>query len=49
MYGPNDQPTTTLAPQALSITGGSQPHNNMMPSLSFTICIALQGVYPARP
>ena len=29
--------------------GGSQPHNNMMPSLTFTICIALQGVYPARP
>lgn len=49
MYGANDQPTTTLAPQALSIAGGSQPHNNMMPSLSFTICIALQGVFPARP
>jgi microcystin-dependent protein len=49
MYGPNDQPTTRLAPQALSISGGSQPHNNMMPSLTFTFCIALQGIYPARP
>ena len=49
MYGANDQPTTTLAGQALTISGGSQPHNNMMPSLTFTFCIALQGIYPARP
>jgi microcystin-dependent protein len=49
MYGPNNQPTTTLAPQALAISGGSQPHNNMMPSLTFTFCIALQGIFPARP
>ncbi len=49
MYGANDQPTTTLAAEALAITGGSQPHNNMMPSLTFTMCIALQGVFPPRP
>jgi microcystin-dependent protein len=49
MYGANDQATTTLAPQSLSISGGSQPHNNMMPSLTFTFCIALQGVFPQRP
>ena len=49
MYGPNDQPTTTVAANALSVSGGSQPHNNMMPSLTFTFCIALQGVFPARP
>jgi microcystin-dependent protein len=49
MYGPNDQPTTTLAANALAVSGGSQPHNNMMPSLTFTFCIALQGVFPARP
>ena len=49
MYGPNDQPTTNLAGQALTISGGSQPHNNMMPSLTFTFCIAIQGIYPARP
>ena len=49
MYGPNNQATTMLAAQALSIAGGSQPHNNMMPSLTFTFCIALQGVFPSRP
>jgi microcystin-dependent protein len=49
MYGPNNQPTTTMAPEALSISGGNLPHNNMQPSLVFTFCIALQGIYPQRP
>jgi microcystin-dependent protein len=31
-----------------SATGGSQPHNNMMPTLFLNYCIALQGVFPAR-
>jgi microcystin-dependent protein len=34
---------------ALTITGGSLPHNNIQPSLTLNICIALQGVFPARP
>ena len=29
-------------------TGGSLPHNNMMPSLTLNFCIALQGVFPPR-
>ena len=40
---------TQLAPQALAPSGGSLPHNNMMPYLVVTFCIALQGVFPARP
>lgn len=28
--------------------GGDQPHNNMMPYLTFYFCIALQGVFPPR-
>lgn len=35
--------------QATSIAGGSLPHNNMMPYLTVNFCIALQGVFPARP
>ena len=38
-----------LAPQALSITGGSQPHNNMQPYLVLNYYIAVQGIYPPRP
>lgn len=30
-------------------TGGSLPHNNMMPYLTLNFCIALQGVFPQRP
>jgi microcystin-dependent protein len=37
-----------LAPQALAPAGGDQPHNNMMPYLTFYFCIALQGVFPPR-
>ncbi|MDT5060592.1 MAG: hypothetical protein QOH63_1051 [Acidobacteriota bacterium] len=33
----------TFAPQ-----GGSQPHNNMMPYLTLSFCIAMQGVFPPR-
>jgi microcystin-dependent protein len=37
-----------LNPQSVTVAGGSQPHNNMMPSLVLTYCIALVGVYPSR-
>jgi microcystin-dependent protein len=33
---------------ALPPAGGDQPHNNLMPYLTFYFCIALQGVYPPR-
>lgn len=37
-----------MSPQALSVTGGNQPHNNMPPYLGLTFIIALQGVFPPR-
>jgi microcystin-dependent protein len=37
-----------MSPQALSIVGGSLPHNNLMAYLTLNFCIALQGVYPPR-
>ena len=39
---------SNVNPQALSLTGGSAPHNNMMPYLVVNFCIAMQGVFPAR-
>ena len=42
-------PNTNLAFQALAISGGSLPHNNMMPYLTLSFCIAMQGVFPPRP
>jgi microcystin-dependent protein len=42
-------PETALSFQALAIAGGSLPHNNMQPYLTLNFCIALQGIFPARP
>lgn len=40
---------TPMAIQTLSIAGASFPHNNLMPYLTLSFCIALQGVFPPRP
>jgi microcystin-dependent protein len=47
-YGPPAN-LAMMAPEALSPAGGSLPHNNMQPYLTLNYCIALQGVFPARP
>lgn len=51
--GSNLYDTTTsglnqMAPEGLSPAGGSLPHNNLMPYLTLSFCIALQGVFPPR-
>jgi microcystin-dependent protein len=33
---------------AVGNAGGSQPHDNMMPYLVLTFCIALQGIFPSQ-
>ncbi|MFN2480667.1 MAG: phage tail protein [Pyrinomonadaceae bacterium] len=38
----------TMNAQLIGISGGSLPHNNMMPYLTLNFCIALQGVFPPR-
>jgi len=42
------QPAGALAFQSLNAAGSTLPHNNIMPSLVLTYCIAMQGVFPAR-
>lgn len=42
-------PDTQMALNMISPAGGSQPHNNMQPSLTLKCIIALQGIYPSRP
>ena len=41
-------PNTLMANEALSPTGGDQPHNNMMPYVTYYFNIALQGIFPPR-
>lgn len=47
-YHAPDGSMTTMAPAAVSATGSDSPHNNLMPYLVFSFCIALQGVFPPR-
>lgn len=37
-----------LAPQSISLQGGSLPHNNLQPYLTVNFIIALGGVFPTR-
>lgn len=41
-------PNTALNAVALSDTGGSQPHNNMMPALCISFIISLYGIFPSQ-
>jgi microcystin-dependent protein len=45
-YG-TDLPKTTLLPTMISITGGSQPHNNFQPYLCVDFIISLFGIFPS--
>lgn len=44
-----DPADTTASASFLLAAGGAQPHNNLPPYNTFNFCIALQGVFPARP
>jgi microcystin-dependent protein len=37
-----------MDPAMIGNTGGSQPHENRMPFLAVTFCIALQGIFPSQ-
>lgn len=47
-YAPAAASPVNMNPLALSVSGGGQPHNNLMPFLTLNFCIALQGVFPPR-
>jgi microcystin-dependent protein len=48
-YAPSVPATNVqMSPLGTSISGGNLPHNNMMPFLTLTFCIALQGIFPPR-
>jgi len=50
MYkAPAGSTSVQLAANTVGPTGGSLPHNNMQPFLTLNFCIALQGIFPARP
>jgi microcystin-dependent protein len=48
LYTQSASNLTTLIPSTISTIGGSQPHQNMAPSLVLNFCIALQGIFPSQ-
>lgn len=40
--------SAALVSSTVGVTGGSQPHTNMQPSLVLNYIIALQGIFPSR-
>lgn len=47
VYGP-PAALVALDPSTVAPVGGSQAHNNMMPYLVLSFCIALQGIFPSQ-
>jgi microcystin-dependent protein len=43
-----DTPNTNLNGQAVSIVGGSQPHDNLQPYLAISFVISLFGIFPSQ-
>lgn len=48
LYSTGQASAVAMSFNALSMAGGSQPHNNMQPYLTLNFCIALQGIFPPR-
>ena len=47
-YRASDAAAATMIQGTLGDVGGGQPHQNMMPFLALSFCIALQGIFPSR-
>jgi microcystin-dependent protein len=48
-YAPLTSSLTAFAPNIVSSTGGSEPHENRQPFLALNYCIALEGIFPTFP
>jgi microcystin-dependent protein len=48
IYSATTTPAVNMSTSAVSLYGGSQPHNNLMPYLVLNWVIALQGIFPSR-
>lgn len=41
-------PDSIMSPEAVTVAGGSQPHENRQPYLVLNFCIALSGIFPSQ-
>jgi microcystin-dependent protein len=47
VYAAGSAPASGMAPQSITLTGGSQPHENMQPFLCVNFIISLFGIFPS--
>ena len=47
-FGPSSSANTTMNAATITTSGGSQPHENLMPLLAVNFIISLFGVFPSR-
>jgi microcystin-dependent protein len=47
-FGAGSAANSSMNAGSTSMTGGNQPHNNLLPFLVVSFIIALQGVYPTQ-
>ncbi|HZU31818.1 MAG TPA: tail fiber protein [Candidatus Angelobacter sp.] len=47
-YAANVAPTVAMAANALGSSGGSQPHDNMVPFLAVNFILSLFGIFPSQ-
>ena len=47
-FAPAGSPLTPMNPGVMGSSGGSQPHDNMLPYLAINFIISLYGVYPTQ-
>jgi microcystin-dependent protein len=47
-FSVNQTPSGVMNSACLGTTGGSQPHDNVMPFLAINFIIALEGIYPSK-
>lgn len=45
---PDNPDLKSMSAKTVTVTGGNQPHNNIMPSVGMNYIICLYGVYPSR-
>jgi microcystin-dependent protein len=48
VYGDTPPPSVAMAPVAIGSSGGSQPHDNMIPFLVVNFILSLFGVFPSQ-
>ena len=48
IYGPGTARVANLSSASLTLSGGSQPHNNIQPYLTINFIISLNGIFPSQ-